>query len=92
MEATVIIKRPLVTEKSTYASSEHNRYSFEVDPRATKPQIRRAIEEIYEVRVLRVATQNRKGQLRRNKHGIWRAKKMKQAIIKIHQEDRIELF
>ena len=92
MEPTVVIKRPLVTEKSTYASGELNRYSFEVDPRATKPQIRRAIEELYEVRVLRVATQNRKGQLRRNKHGTWRAKRMKQAIVKIHAEDRIELF
>ncbi|MEE9128459.1 MAG: 50S ribosomal protein L23 [Phycisphaerales bacterium] len=92
MESTTIIRRPLVTEKSTFASSELNRYAFEVDSRATKPQIRRAVEDLYGVRVLSVATQNRKGQLRRNKFGQWRAKKMKQAVVKIHAEDRIELF
>jgi len=92
MESTTIIRKPLVTEKSTFASSELNRYSFEVDSRATKPQIRRAVEDLYGVRVLSVATQNRKGQLRRNKFGQWRAKKMKQAIVKIHAEDKIELF
>ncbi len=92
MESTTIIRRPLVTEKSTFASSEFNRYSFEVDSRATKSQIRRAVEDLYGVRVLSVATQNRKGQLRRNKFGQWRAKKMKQAVVKIHAEDKIELF
>lgn len=92
MESTTIIRKPLVTEKSTFGSSELNRYSFEVDARATKPQIRRAVEDLYGVRVLSVATQNRKGQLRRNKFGQWRAKKMKQAVVKIHAEDRIELF
>ena len=92
MESTTIIRRPLVTEKSTFASSELNRYAFEVDSRATKPPIKRAVEDLYGVRVLRVATQNRKGQLRRNKFGQWRAKKMKQAVVKIHAEDKIELF
>ena len=92
METTTIIRKPLVTEKSTFNSRELNRYSFEVDSRATKPQIKRAVEELYGVRVLSVATQNRKGQMRRNKFGHWRAKKMKQAVVKVHQEDRIELF
>ena len=50
------------------------------------------MQELYNVRVTDVATQNRKGQLRRNKHGFWRAKAMKRAIVKIHPDDRIELF
>lgn len=92
MEVTVIIRRPLVSEKSTYESGAHNRYAFEVDRRATKPEIKDAVESLYKVRVLKVATQVRKGQLRRNKHGHWRAKAMKRAVVKIHPEDRIELF
>ena len=92
MEAMTIIKKPLITEKSTYESAEFNRYAFEVDRRATKIQIKRAVQELYKVRVVGVATQNRKGQLRRNKYGYWRSRDMKRAIVKIHPEDRIELF
>ena len=44
MEPTRVIRKPLITEKSTYMSTELNRYAFQVDRRATKPQIRRAIE------------------------------------------------
>jgi len=92
MEATTIIRRPLITEKTTFASSEFNRYSFEVDRRATKPQIKRAVEELYSVRVVSVATQHRKGQLRRSKYGYWRSKAIKRAIVKLHPDDRIDLF
>lgn len=92
MEATTVIRRPLITEKATFDSTERQRYAFEVDRRATKPQIRRAIEEIYGVRVLSVATQHRKGQLKRNRYGYWRSSPMKRAIVKIHPDDRIDLF
>jgi large subunit ribosomal protein L23 len=92
METTTVLKRPLITEKSTFESSELNRYAFEVDRRATKPQIRQAVEELYGVRVLSVATQNRKGQLRRNRFGYWRSRNLKRAIVKVHPDDRIEWF
>jgi len=92
MDATYIIRKPAISEKSTWGSSEQNRYTFEVDRRATKPQIRRAVEELYGVRVLKVATQNRNGLLKRNKHGHWRAARKKLAVVRIHEEDRIELF
>lgn len=91
MHAVRVIKRPLVTEKSTM-TAEKQRYGFEVDPKATKPQIKKAVEELYEVRVLSVATQNRKGRMKRNKYGHYRVGKMKKAIVKIHPEDKIELF
>ena len=74
------------------ASSELHRYGFEVDPRATKLQIKQAVQELYDVRVLDVATQNRKGRLKRNKFGWFRAGTMKKAIVKIHPDDKIELF
>mgnify|MGYP003572069668 CR=1 FL=1 len=92
MEPTQVIRRPLISEKSTWESTEHHRYAFEVDRRATKPQIRRAVETLYGVRVVGVATQNRKGQLRRNKFGFWRGNNMKRAVVKVHPDDRIELF
>ncbi|MHC5114773.1 MAG: 50S ribosomal protein L23 [Planctomycetota bacterium] len=92
MESITVVRRPLVTEKTTYASGAVNRYAFEVDPRATKPMIKRAVEDLYNVRVVSVATQNRKGQMRRNKFGYWKSKGMKRAIVKIHPDDRIELF
>jgi large subunit ribosomal protein L23 len=91
MEPTALIKKPLVTEKSTFLS-ESNRYAFQVDLRATKPQIKRAIESIYNVRVLSVATQNCPGKLRRFRYGLVRTPTTKRAIVKVHDEDRIELF
>jgi large subunit ribosomal protein L23 len=91
MEPTAVIKKPLVTEKSTFLA-EANRYAFQVDLRATKPQIRRAIEALYGVRVLSVATQNSPGKLRRFRYGFVRTPTTKRAIVKVHAEDRIELF
>jgi len=92
MEATTVIRKPLITEKATFASDQHNRYTFQVDRRADKGQIKRAIEELYSVRVLSVATQNRKGQARRSRFGYWFTADVKRAIVKVHPDDRIELF
>ncbi|MDP7070269.1 MAG: 50S ribosomal protein L23 [Phycisphaerales bacterium] len=92
MRSTDIIRRPIVTEKSTWEASEHNRYAFEVDRAAAKPDVRAAVQDLYDVRVLEVAIQNRKGQMRRNKFGYWKTSDVKRAIVKIHPEDRIELI
>jgi len=92
MEVTTIIKKPLVTEKTTFNATANNRYAFEVDQRASKGQIKRAVEDIYGVRVLSVATQVRKGRMRRNRMGWFRVGSEKRAVVKLHAEDRIELF
>lgn len=92
MEATTIIRKPIVTEKSTWASSMQNRYYFEIDRSAGKQEVKQAIESLYGVRVLGVAVQNRKGQSRRSRFGYWTTKNTKRAIVKVHPEDRIELF
>jgi len=92
MRSTDVIRRPLVTEKSTWEASKHNRYAFEVDRSARKPDVRAAVQDLYGVRVLEVAIQNRKGQMRRNKFGHWKTRDIKRAIVKIHPEDRIELI
>jgi len=92
MEVTTIIRKPLVTEKTTFNATANNRFAFEVDRRSTKGQIKKAVEELYGVRVLSVATQVRKGQMRRNRMGWFRVGSVKHAIVKLHAEDRIERF
>ena len=92
IEATDIIKKPLITEKTTWESGERNRYSFEVDKRAKKPQIKAAIEKLYGVRVESVATQVRKGKYFRTRFGPAKSSDWKKATVQLHEEDRIELF
>jgi large subunit ribosomal protein L23 len=87
-----IIKKPLVTEKHTFDMNEHNRYAFKVPVTATKTDIKKAIEHLYDVRVIGVATQIRKGGSRRTRRGIVTAKPWKKALVRVHPEDRIELF
>jgi large subunit ribosomal protein L23 len=91
MNPTDVIVRPIITEKST-VGMEDNRYTFQVDRRADKQQIRDAVQTLYGVRVLKVHTQNRRGQMRRNRFGHWKANAMKRAVVKIHPEDKIDLF
>ena len=92
MEATDIVKKPLITEKSTWESGDRNRYSFEVSMKARKPQIKAAIEKLYNVRVESVATQVRKGKSFRTRFGAARSSDWKRATVQLHEEDRIELF
>lgn len=92
MDATYIIKRPLVTEKSTFAMNELGQYAFEVDPRASKPEIKAAVESLYKVRVVSVNTQVRKGKERRLKYGYVTEPIKKRALVRLHPDDVIELF
>lgn len=92
MDAIHIIKAPLVTEKTTFSSNEHNRYAFAVAPGARKDEIKKAIEDLYKVRVVSVSTMNRRGANRRYRYGLVKGKIDKRAIVRIHPDDRIELF
>lgn len=87
-----VIKKPLLSEKSTYAMNEHKLYAFEVDPRATKDEIKNAIESIYKVRVKDVNTQVRKHRSRMLKYGMQQPANTKKATVRLHPEDSIELF
>ncbi|MCB9837949.1 MAG: 50S ribosomal protein L23 [Phycisphaeraceae bacterium] len=89
---THIIKKPLLTEKGTFASSEFNRHCFLVDRLARKDAIKAAVEELYGVRVIDVATQNRKGKRKRTRFGWVVESTTKKATVKIHPEDTIELL
>jgi large subunit ribosomal protein L23 len=92
IDATQIIKKPLLSEKSTYAMNEQKRYGFLVDPRATKTEIKNAVQQIYKVRVIAVNTQVRKGKERALKYGKVTEPLTKKATVRLHADDSIELF
>jgi large subunit ribosomal protein L23 len=92
MEPTTVIKKPLITEKSAWEIESRNRYSFEVDMRARKPQIKDAVEKIYGVKVQKVSTQVRKGKYFRTKFGPAKTSSWKRATVQLAGDDRIELF
>ncbi|REJ89889.1 MAG: 50S ribosomal protein L23 [Planctomycetota bacterium] len=87
-----VVVRPLVTEKGTFQSERHNAYTFEVSPQATKTEIRRAVEDLWDVRVVAVRTQNRKGKPRRTRFKVGHTKDWKKAVVQLHEEDRIAFF
>lgn len=87
-----IILRPLVTEKGMHKSTRHNAYAFEVSRLANKHDIRAAVEDLFNVRVLSVHTQNRKGKPRRTRFSSGYTKDWKKAIVTLHSEDRINFF
>jgi large subunit ribosomal protein L23 len=92
MHATEVIRKSMITEKCTWEAAARNRYSFVVDRRARKPEIKKAIEDLYGVRVERVSTQVRKGQYFRTRFGTGKTSTWKKATVQLHPEDRIELF
>ncbi|MBY0312163.1 MAG: 50S ribosomal protein L23 [Phycisphaerales bacterium] len=91
MEAHFVIKRPLVTEKGT-AAIELSRYTFEVDPRASKTDIKAAVESLYKVKVEKVNTLTRRGKFRRMKYGEVQMPTTKTAVVRLKQGMKIELF
>jgi large subunit ribosomal protein L23 len=92
LEPYQIILRPLVTEKGTHLSERYNSYTFAVNPAATKVDIRRAVEELWNVRVTKVRTQNRLGKPRRTRFKLGRTKTWKKAVVQLNEEDRIAFF
>ena len=92
LEPHQVVHRPLVTEKGMHASERLNAYSFEIHPLATKHDVKRAVEELWDVRVIAVRTQNRCGKPRRHKLAWGRTRSWKKAVVKLHEEDRIAFF
>jgi large subunit ribosomal protein L23 len=91
MDLTYVIKRPLLSEKNTYAA-EQNRYAFEVDVRADKKQIKAAVEALYKVSVVQVNTMVGKARDRMYKYGKVNGKISKKALVKVADGQKIELF
>lgn len=92
MHPTQVLKRPLITEKCTWENVARNRYSFVVHMKARKPQIKAAVEHLYDVRVSKVSTQVRKGKYRRTRFGQAKTSDWKRATVQLQEGDRIELI
>ncbi|MDP6965259.1 MAG: 50S ribosomal protein L23 [Acidimicrobiales bacterium] len=88
-----VIIRPIVSEKS-FTLLEQNVFAFEVHKSASKPEIRDAVETIFDVSVLKVNTLNRKGKLKRNRRKPTMSKRpdVKRAYVTLAEGDSIELF
>ena len=86
-----VIFRPVVSEKS-YAGIEQNSYTFLVDPRANKTEIKEAVQSIWDVRVTSVNTLKRRGKVKRR--GFTKGKRAdeKRAIVTLAEGDSIEIF
>jgi large subunit ribosomal protein L23 len=92
LEPHQVVLRPLITEKGTHQFTHHNAYPFEVNLWATKDQIKAAVEELFNVRVEKVRTQQRLGKKRRYRFRVGQMPRWKKAIVTLHGEDRIEFF
>ncbi|USN98967.1 MAG: 50S ribosomal protein L23 [Phycisphaeraceae bacterium] len=92
LDPIYIVKKPVLTEKSTEAMNEMGKYTFEVDRRATKTDIKNAIQSLYEVHVEGVQTKTEKGKLRRMRYGYVREKVRKVATVRLREGEVIELF
>jgi large subunit ribosomal protein L23 len=91
-EPQQIIKRPLITEKSTRQKEKGNQIVFVVDPRANKIQVRQAVEKLFKVKVKAVHTLNLKGKRKRMGRFFGWQSDWKKAIVTLKEGERIEFF
>ncbi|MFH1616537.1 MAG: 50S ribosomal protein L23 [Planctomycetota bacterium] len=87
-----VIIRPLITEQSTHFANTRSAYSFEVNRKANKVQIKDAIERLYSVKVREVRTANRKGKPRRRGRSFGRTANWKKATVVLGKDYHIDLF
>ena len=92
LDSYQVILRPLVTEKGMHRSTRNNQYAFEVDPAAGKEDIRRAVEDLFNVKVEKVRTQSRRGKPRKHRFKAGQTKAWKKAIVTLNEEHRIDFF
>ena len=87
-----IIKRPLITEKTSIQKAVSNQLSFEVDRRANRVEIKRAIEDIFKVNVASVRTMQVKGKVKQRGRILGKRRNWKKAVVKLMPGERIEFF
>jgi large subunit ribosomal protein L23 len=87
-----IIKRPLITEKTSIQKELHNQVTFEVDRRANRIEIQRAIEDIFNVRVAGVQTMQVRGKVKRRGRIEGKRRNWKKAVVKLMPGERIDFF
>jgi large subunit ribosomal protein L23 len=87
-----VIKRPLVTEKSSVQKEASNQVTFEVHPEANKIEIRKAVEALFKVKVLKVHTANFEGKKKRLGKHQGKRSDWKKAVVTLKSGDKIEFF
>jgi large subunit ribosomal protein L23 len=87
-----VLKKPLITEKTTQMLAEGNWVAFQVYPQANKIQIKKAVEKIFSVTVTRVNTLVVPGKYRRFGKAVGHTKSWKKAMLRLKEGDKIELF
>jgi large subunit ribosomal protein L23 len=92
MIANEIIKRPLITEKTSIQKELYNQLTFEVDRRANRIEIRRAIETVFNVRVAGVKTIQVTGKIKQRGRIIGKRRDWKKAIVRLMPGERIDFF
>jgi large subunit ribosomal protein L23 len=85
-----VIIKPIISEKS-YSLIDQGKYTFEVDPRSNKTEIKQAVESIFNVKVETINTLNRQGKTRRTKFGLGKRKDTKRAIVSL-KSGTIDIF
>ena len=92
MDLYRVIKRPLITEKSTQQKQQSNQIAFEVDRGANKVLVRNAIESIFKVKILNITMMNVKGKERRIGRNVGKKPDSKKAIVRLAPGETIEFF
>lgn len=92
MIITDVIRRPLDTEKFDRVRDQHNQYAFEVDRKATKLQVKQAVESLFKVKVVTVQTQIHRGKWRRSGNTLGQRPNWKRAIVTLKEGEAISLF
>jgi large subunit ribosomal protein L23 len=87
-----IVKRPLITEKTSIQKEDHNQMSFEVDRKANRVEIKRAIENIFNVNVATVRTMQVKGKTKQRGRIVGKRRNWKKAVVKLMPGERIDFF
>ena len=91
-ETYQIIRRPLITEKSTHQKETNHQFAFEVDRSANKIEIQSAVEHLFKVRVLQVRTCTVLGKVKRLGKKYGKKPDWKKAIVTLKEGDRIDFF
>jgi len=87
-----IVRRPLVTEKSTLQKEAANQVTFAVHPDANKVEIRKAVEALFKVKVLKVHTSNMEGKKKRLGKSMGKRSDWKKAVVRLKPGEKIEFF
>jgi large subunit ribosomal protein L23 len=87
-----VLRRPLITEKSTILQDGHNKYAFEVDSRANKVQVKTAVEESFSVKVTEVNMLTVRGKRKRFGRRLVQRPSWKKALVSLQAGDKIQLF